>query len=467
MKSTSKLSLFLLVAVITSVAVAPASEAAWFKSFGKPKIVRLKKSTAFGTIGSGAGTAPMAMNASRSAMMNVGGGATAVNTGIATEVAQPVADKMAMPYYGEDGEYGQVEVDYNWTVDLPAFSGSSDVYHAIRAKADMAATRSILKNAGLPSGIVDGMNDLQSLNASWKTKDGINWSADVVNGNISWWKESNYPVDYQKNPELDKDRALKVAQEFVKAKGLSQYATSKAEIENAPWIQYLTEGTSASAMPCPMVKEMPMVDPAVTTVSSSGTASTDAAPTIAPVDRIMPPCFWYPRTVNIVYPDIRDGKRVTDAWSGYPQQAMTVTVSLDTYEVTGGWINVPTSIEASSYPLVDKQVVIDQLKAGGRNPYYGWGKKGTRTQIQYNSFEFVLMRYDSWKDNRNETYFVPAISAVGTVDRGDGQGLSEYRTVVPLVKAEFLEPVPSPIMYMKAEPGVVPPAAISEPMMAR
>lgn len=448
MKKTAIVPLLLVAATIVSVGIAPAADAAWFKTFQKPRIVRLKKPTAFGAIAQGEGVAMNTISARPMAAPMMGGGMTA---GVSEPAVVDSKMMMPAPYPGSEEEYTQVEVDYNWSITLPDTGINSDVYHAIRAKPDLSATRSILRNAGLPSGIIDSMNELESLNASWRTKDGLHWSADVVNGNISWWKETQYPYGSETAPKLDKEKALRVAQEFVKVKGLGQYATTKPELENAPWIQYLTgDAAQTSVMPCPYVKEMPVTLEAQSTSGSA--AVSDAAPERS---MIAPPCFWYPRTVNIVYPDVRDGKKVTDAWSGYPQQAMTITVSLDTYEVTGGWINVPTSVEASSYPLVDKSVVEAQLRKGGRAPMYHWGKKGTRAQVQYTSFESVLMRYDSWKDGKNETYFVPALQAIGTVDRGDGQGLTEYRTIVPLIKAEFLDEGMNPITIMNKE-GVVP-----------
>ena len=277
----------------------------------------------------------------------------------------------------------------------------------------MSMQKSLLKSAGLPAALADSISEVQSLNASWKGKNSITWSFDAMSNSLSWWKEVVYPQGDQGQPKLDEARAIQVAQDFVKANGLTGYATTAPELENAPWIRPMLEQTS---MPCPMVK----MDPA------AASARAEAAPDAPATDSSMiAPCFWYPRTVNIVYPDVRDGKRVTDAWSGYPQQALTITVSLDTYEVTGGYANLPTSLEASSYPMIDKGAVEEALKKGGRSAYYGWGKKGTRVQIQYNKFEQVVMRYDSWKDNKNETYFVPALLATGTVDAGDGNGLQD------------------------------------------
>jgi hypothetical protein len=436
--------LLLLVAVATSVAAAPATEAAIFRTTKGIKITRLKKPQAFGVLSSANGTlgSEAAISARSSAM--VGGG----NAGVAMPVAAPTMDagvmvdeKMMMPYPGPDGEYTQLEVDYNWATEIPAITGAADVYRAIRTKPDTSLTKSLLKSAGLPAALADSISEVQSLNASWKGKNSITWSFDAMSNSLSWWKEVVYPQGDQGQPKLDEARAIQVAQDFVKANGLTGYATTAPELENAPWIRPMLEQTS---MPCPMVK----MDPA------AASARAEAAPDAPATDSSMiAPCFWYPRTVNIVYPDVRDGKRVTDAWSGYPQQALTITVSLDTYEVTGGYANLPTSLEASSYPMIDKGAVEEALKKGGRSAYYGWGKKGTRVQIQYNKFEQVVMRYDSWKDNKNETYFVPALLATGTVDAGDGNGLQDYRTIVPLIKAEFLEEMPNPIMYMKGEAG--------------
>ncbi|MFO0764449.1 MAG: hypothetical protein U0487_00160 [Patescibacteria group bacterium] len=428
--------LLLLVAVAASVASAPASEAAIFRSKGI-KITRLKKAQAFGTLSSANGGT--ANNATISARpMAMGGGMAVSAVAPATEGAV-VDSKMMMPYPGDNGDYTQLDVDYNWATEIPAIAGAADVYRAVRTKPDASITKTLLKSAGLPAALADGISEVQSLNASWKGKGGMVWSFDAMSNSLSWWKEVAYPQNYEGQPKLDKDRAIKVAQDFVKANGLTGYATTAPELEDAPWIRPLMEGTS---MPCAAVKAEPAGFAGDLPVNDM-VATSDRA--------IVAPCFWYPRTVNIVYPDKRDGKRVTDAWSGYPQQVLTITVSLDTYEVTGGYANLPTSLEASSYPMIDKGAVEEALKKGGRSPYYGWGKKGTRVQVQYNTFEQVVMRYDSWKDNKNETYFVPALLATGKVDSGDGNGLQDYRTIVPLIKAEFLEEMPTPIMYMKGE----------------
>ncbi len=44
------------------------------------------------------------------------------------------------------------------------------------------------------------------------------------------------------------------------------------------------------------------------------------------------------------------------------------------------------------------------------------------------------MRYDSWKDNRQESFYLPALAVRGTIDRKiQGQAPEPYYTVVPLV----------------------------------
>lgn len=432
--------LLLLVAVATSVAAAPATEAAIFRTTKGIKITRLKKPQAFGVLSSTSGNAALGGDMATRSSLPMGGGSMGVAVSAVAPMSEPALisadEKMMMPYPGPDGEYTQLEVDYNWATEIPTITGAADVYRAIRTKPDTSLTKSLLKSAGLPAALADSVSEVQSLNASWKGKNSITWSFDAMSNSLSWWKEVAYPQGNEDQPKLDEARAIQVAQDFVKANGLTGYATTAPELENAPWIRPMLEQTS---MPCPAVRAEP--------------ASMDEKMAATSEGSMIAPCFWYPRTVNIVYPDVRDGKRVTDAWSGYPQQALTITVSLDTYEVTGGYANLPTSLEASSYPMIDKGAVEASLKKGGRSAYYGWGKKGTRVQIQYTKFEQVVMRYDSWKDNKNKTYFVPALLATGTVDAGDGNGLQDYRTIVPLIKAEFLEEMPNPIMYMKGEVG--------------
>ncbi len=216
--------LLLLVAVATSVAAAPATEAAIFRTTKGIKITRLKKPQAFGVLSSANGAlgSEAAISARSSAM--VGGG----NAGVATPVAPPtmntgvmVDEKMMMPYPGPDGEYTQLEVDYNWATEIPAITGAADVYRAIRTKPDTSLTKSLLKSAGLPAALADSISEVQSLNASWKGKNSITWSFDAMSNSLSWWKEVVYPQGDQGQPKLDEARAIQVAQDFVKANGLT------------------------------------------------------------------------------------------------------------------------------------------------------------------------------------------------------------------------------------------------------
>jgi hypothetical protein len=103
--------------------------------------------------------------------------------------------------------------------------------------------------------------------------------------------------------------------------------------------------------------------------------------------------------------------------------------------VTGGNVVYAENLIRSAYPLLDSATVLKRLQEGGRNPVYPWGGESKDIQATIEKVELAWLRFDSWTDNKQQTYYIPAISASGHVDRGiAGQEPEEYHTTVALVK---------------------------------
>ena len=121
------------------------------------------------------------------------------------------------------------------------------------------------------------------------------------------------------------------------------------------------------------------------------------------------------------------------------------------------------TIARSAYPLLDSATVMKRLQEGGRNPVYPWGNEIKDVQVTIDKVELAWLRFDSWLNNRQETYDIPAIAASGHVNRNiKGQEPEEYHTTVALVEDDAfaeMEPQPTPVPLPMMEGGVAPPSA--------
>ena len=151
---------------------------------------------------------------------------------------------------------------------------------------------------------------------------------------------------------------------------------------------------------------------------------------------------------TVAYGGTREGRAVVDA-GGWPYRHATVSVDLRTKQVTNGWIQLDERAERSSYPLISAESAKKRLQSGGQNPVWPYGDGGV-VRVKLTSISLAWLRYDAWQDGLNETYYLPALLATGTVDRGTKeQAPEEYRTLVPLVDdAAFMDqpgPPPGPL----------------------
>jgi hypothetical protein len=384
--------------------------------------------------------APMAVSAVAPMAAN-----TVAVEGVAAADAKMAPGRMIAPYEPQN----QQEVEYTVTATLPDWEAESAVLHVRRPGLDTGVIRTLAVPAGLPSALAGQIKSVQGINMSWTDQDSLTWNFDPAYGNLNWWKmydpriaeaEARRAEEFQKNrPKIDNARILAAADAFLNAHGLGFIREQGGEVDPMEWM-----AQSESARPCIMMKEQP-VDAA---------ASTMIYPS---------PCAWYPTEVAVFYGTKLENRGVVDA-GGWPFRMSSVQVSLIDYSVRGGNVQIGQDLERSNYPLISKEAAMKALQAGGRNPVYGWGDTKTKVSATITKVELVWMRFDSYTDNKQEAYYLPALAAEGKVDRKiPGQEPEIYRTVVPLVTDESFDlnpdqggtPVPMPLM-MEAAPAVAP-----------
>lgn len=355
-------------------------------------------------------------------------------------------------------EYKPTPAKYEVTASLPDWNGEGDVLHVKRPQPDASLIRSVASGAGLPGQLINGIQTVQSVQASWRDAQNFVWNIDPVNGNLNWWKEIDWrvttpPVRPEKPPQVDKARLIAAADAFLDAHGLSAIKAQGGEVENSQWVNILFDKAAASSMPCIMKEEA-----AVRDISAAGDAKLVVDPMIYPS-----PCdnYW-PQQVSVFYGGSREGLQVVDA-GGWPNRATSISVDVTTYEVMGGNVLFTEQTERSAYPLISKDEAMKRLQAGGRNVMYSWD--GAQMSVNITEVKLAWMRHDSWANGRQETYFLPALSAKGT-STYNNQEPQEYYTVVPLVADSAFDldpnggyPVPMPLM-MDAGVATPPPAAI-------
>ncbi|HVM91049.1 MAG TPA: hypothetical protein VMU11_04100 [Verrucomicrobiae bacterium] len=350
-----------------------------------------------------------------------------------------------------------VGIKYNLTASMPDLPSESDVLEVHRATPDASSVRSFAQAYGLPSSLVGGIKTVQSVNASWLDADEYQWSMDGASGMINWWKQQDQNMqpmaDGQEDApaKVDDAKVLAAADAFLRSHGLGAVADQGGVVE-----QYDNQ-------PCLM-----KADPASAPTPAPDTAvATDAGVSTM----IYPsPCRYFPVQANVYYGSTRDGKPVVDM-GGWPSRMSSVNVDTATLQVMSGNVVYSEQTERSSYPLLDQATVLSRLQAGGRNPVYPWGNETKDIQVTIDKIELAWLRYDSWDNGIQQTYYLPAIAASGHVDRGiKGQDPEEYHTTVALVKDDAfgdVAPQPTPMPYMIEGSSGSGGAVASPPMMVK
>lgn len=406
---------------------------------------KLAKANGFGKLPTLDGSVPLGNPATRSAaaVSNVAPLPPSAPVAVGGAVNVPVsekatADMMIRPYPIPPPPQTPGTVSYDVTASIPTWNATGDVLR-MRPLTGAATQISLLAQAtGLPTQTVGSDAQAQSLAFSWKDADGFTWSYDAVQRNVSFWKQDDrvYANGDEKKtpPKVDDAELIRIAQDFLASKGLATIPHAAPVVEQ-PWGSVTP--MNAVRMPCPVY--MMGADAKVAAPDAVVSNLAETKPSIAPGEYY--PCS-YPVQATVTFPSVRNGREVRDV-SGWPVAAMTVTIDINSKLVMSGYGWLDRDVDASSYPLMDRDAAIKRLKSGGRNPIWPWGD-GTNVAVKITSVDLVWMRYDSWNDkDGNATYFIPALAGTGTVEYEKGQS-QPYRTVVPLVADDAFEPVKPP-----------------------
>lgn len=323
-----------------------------------------------------------------------------------------------------------VAVEYRLEAALPSWEATGNVLQPINSLPDPEAASAFVQNAGLPATVLNSKAAVTSLNIQWNDTDNYQWNfmADVPS--ISFTTLATYTEPSTRLPanKTDTQRALHAANTFLEGHGFSSIVASGGVIDE-----------SSFAYPCPMMDAAG---------GSSGSAALDAAVSnVAPPAKpsIMPyPCGGWSSYVSVLYGGTREGKRVVEV-DGSPFRGTSLQVDTEAYHVTSGLIQLDQNMDRSSYALIDQNRAKAQLQSGGLNPVWPWGSERNTIIVHLTKIEQVWMHYASWHDGQNTTYYIPALLASGTVDRGmqltKGSSAETYTALVPLLTDDAFEPL--------------------------
>lgn len=380
--------------------------------------------------------------------------------GTATMIAPGVIEK---PLPSPVPRPKPVTVEYTIATDLPSWGSTGDVLQAQPALPDMNIASGFARSAGLPSQAIGSGSKVTTVSLQWRDADGYSWTFDAGSRNVSFWKEQPYarimmPETADANaapPKIDEQAVLRAADAFLDAHGFSDIRKTGGKIQEMPWIGGMMRSDAAAVMPCPAVEaQTKEARPEATMmIEPGGTGGSGIAY----------PCGWWPQQVTVVYGGTLENRNVVDA-GGWPAQNASISVGIRTNDVENGAIQLATNVSRSSYPLIDAETAKKRLQSGALNPVWPWGNETGTIKVTLSKISLVWMRYDAWVDAEQETYYLPALLAEGTVERGiKGQQPEEYRTVLPLVSDEAFEdvggvappPVPLPAETAPAAPPVL------------
>ncbi len=372
----------------------------------------------------------MPMLQDEAATANVSSGAVSAGVGVTSPgiIARPIP----APYPD------QASVEYTIDTDLPSWDAQGNVL-SISQKAPNASTvSSVLQDTGIPSQAAGPNATYTSFSLQWQDTQDMTWTFDASNGALNVWKQLQQQDTSPLRTYPDPKELIASADAFLNAKGFNAIATQGGVLQNQDW---LLKGTPGAAMPCPMNETAPapapgapvqatdaagaepmMMQPSADVVSGDAVESPSVAPDIAP-------CGWWSQQATVEYPSSRDGRAVVDL-GGQPSRSAIVNVELKDKTITGANIQLNGQVDRSAYPLISTDVAKKRLQAGGQDPVWPYGSAKT-IHVSYTQISLVYLRYQSWTNGMTHTYEIPALLAIGTVDRGTGK--EDYRTVVPLV----------------------------------
>jgi hypothetical protein len=118
--------------------------------------------------------------------------------------------------------------------------------------------------------------------------------------------------------------------------------------------------------------------------------------------------FYFPDSIDVVYPVKIDGKYIYDEWNG-TKQGMTVSVQVKQKKVSNLYNLMTQNYQASVYDMeTDTKKLLAYAEQGGTNAVQ-YGVEVKTVELELGDPEQVYIRYYSYKNNANEELLVPAL----------------------------------------------------------
>ncbi len=119
--------------------------------------------------------------------------------------------------------------------------------------------------------------------------------------------------------------------------------------------------------------------------------------------------FYFPDTIDVVYPLLINGKAVYDEYNGQ-KQGITVQVHLKTKKVAGLWNLTTQNYESSDYAMeTDAKKLIGYAEQGGVNNVYYFAPGAKETELELGDPEPGYIRSYNYRDGKNSELLVPAL----------------------------------------------------------
>ncbi len=410
--------------------------------------------------------------------VTVSGGGTAPAMGIMIDPSVPETRPMPAPPYEE--EYLPPRVEYVWEgTSLPSLPGEMEVFR-VTPRNLSAAARTVVGALGMNAGIA---GTVRSMNWTSGKDAAIGFSYDANSDSMNWYRETAWSEPARDAKSLSDENALRLANAFADTYGLPRQGLGAPRVirfddpcgRGMPCIMNATppgvsggSAGSAGAAEKMMVPEEPVS--AVAPAAADMPVSTSANTMIYP---------WPGMDVTIQWDAALSGLPILD-WSGQPSGALTMQVSSQFNQVSGGQLRLLSSLQRSRYPTQSMDAVLEAVKRGGSNPWGGYAETAGLSAAQERRRPTVRVtltearlgyteRYD-YANNQAQQYFLPVVAFTGTVTDQYGNTSPYTIMVSALDPAEFAEPdqapVPMPLMLRgQIEPAVAPPPMpVPEPM---
>jgi len=309
--------------------------------------------------------------------------------------------------------------EVTWTKEIPFIPSDVTVIRQHKSTPSVAILQNLTTALDIPAGAIQARPTTDVLTLAWRDGVGYRWSYNARSNHVAFDRitKSTRLI----SPALPGDEAIiRLATSFLDDRGVKQKTGTPflSFSWNVWWANEIKDNRCHSNETLARIRFIATQDPTIY-------PSLSVLPRRTEVATCQPPVYPTGHVVN--FHKVQDEQDVFDA-SGRQVLAAQIVVNATDGTAESGWFEIEKDADRSNYPARSLEDVTNHLLLGGTNDVTQFGP-GNRIVI--NEFSNSLYEHNVEVNGEERTYFIPAITAYGSVFRGGRE--ESYSTVVPLL----------------------------------